>query len=198
MVDGTGQRTRPSDPWLDDHSDLLGPGKLALDLGAGSGEDAAELTERGLSVIAFDQSLYRLRRARMIAPEARFVRGDMTKPFPFDDGVFDVVVASLSLHYFDWETSQRIVAEVSRVLRPGGWLIARVNRVGDVHFDYGVGREVEPEYFEVHPGHFKRFFTASSLRRLLMPSFNIDRIDERASWRWGKEKKTLMARARTR
>lgn len=49
---------------------------------------------------------------------------DLHDPLPFDDGAFDDVVASLVLHYLrDWGPT---LAEMRRVLRPGGRLIVSV------------------------------------------------------------------------
>ena len=186
---------RPSDPWLQEHRDLLVPGLLVLDLGCGSGEDTVDLRAFGLDVIAFDRSLWGLQRIRERAPGTRFVRGDMRETLPFADEQFDAVVASLSIHYFDWRTTERIVSEIYRVLRPGGWFVCRVNRVGDVHFEYGEGKEIEPEFFEVRPGHTKRFFNNAQLQALLDTAFDVDSIVPRVSTRWGKEKQTLVARA---
>jgi SAM-dependent methyltransferase len=187
---------RPSDPWLDEHRDLLEPGSLALDLGCGTGEDSRDLLAMGLDVVALDRSLRGLRCARKRAPAARFVRADIRRGTPFDDWSFDVVVASLSIHYFDWATTCRIAAEIARILRPAGWFICRVNRVGDVNFEYGCGSEIEPEFFEVRSGHFKRYFSEPMLRELLEPHFEVDAIAPRTSKRWGQEKLTLAARAR--
>lgn len=45
-------------------------------------------------------------------------------PLPYPDDAFDVVVASLSLHYVeDWVSA---LAELRRVLRPGGRLIVSI------------------------------------------------------------------------
>jgi SAM-dependent methyltransferase len=189
---------RPSDAWLDEHRDLLQPDLLALDLGCGTGEDSYDLLALGLRVIALDRSMHRLRRAHELAAAARFVRADITRDMPFAADTFDIVVASLSIHYFDWATTVRIAGEIARILRPGGWLICRVNRVGDVNFEYGCGPEIEPEYFEVRPGHRKRYFTETTLRELLEPCFTIDAISARGSRRWGAEKRTLVARAQRR
>ncbi len=194
-VDRSRDSERISDPWLDEHADLLQAGLTVLDFGCGNGDDSLELVERGLQVVAFDQSLASLRHARQRVPGLRIVRGDMRDPLPFPNASFDRVVASLSMHYFTWEQSIRLAAEVSRILKPSGWLICRVNRVGDVNFSYAAGREIEPEYFEVGPGHFKRFFTEESLRQMLEPAFVIDSIVPRVSTRWKKEKQTLVARA---
>ena len=50
---------------------------------------------------------------------------DLAEPLPFPDDAFDDVVASLVLHYLeDWKP---VLAELRRVLRTGGRLIASVN-----------------------------------------------------------------------
>ena len=50
---------------------------------------------------------------------------DLGRPLPFPDGAFDDVVASLVLHYLeDWTAP---LAELRRVLKPGGRLIASVD-----------------------------------------------------------------------
>ena len=50
---------------------------------------------------------------------------DLGDPLPFADGAFDDVVAWLVLHYLeDWAPT---LAELRRVLRPGGRLIAAVD-----------------------------------------------------------------------
>ena len=50
---------------------------------------------------------------------------DLGAPLPFPDGAFDDVIASLVLHYLeDWTGP---LAELRRVLRPGGRLIASVD-----------------------------------------------------------------------
>jgi SAM-dependent methyltransferase len=50
---------------------------------------------------------------------------DLGKPLPFADGEFDDVVVSLVLHYLqDWTAP---LAELRRVLKPGGRLLLSVN-----------------------------------------------------------------------
>jgi SAM-dependent methyltransferase len=195
-LDQSPEYARPSDPWLDEHANILWAGLTALELGCGSGEDTAELARMGANVFAFDRSIHQLRRTRAKAPQARLVHGDMRTGLPFADARFDIVVSSLAIHYFDWQTTCRIVAEIQRVLRPGGWLLCRVNRVGDANFEYGAGREIEPDFFEVRPGWFKRFFSEDTLRAALEPHFRVDSIAPRVSTRWGKDKQTLVAKAR--
>ena len=189
---------RPSGEWLAAHHDLLRPGLRVLDLGCGWGNDAGELRKLGLNVIGMDRSRENLEQARRAAPDVPLVQADMAQGLPFRSAAFDLVVASLSLHYFPWETTRRIARGVADVLRPEGRLLCRVNRVGDVNFDYGVGVEREPELFEVTPGHLKRFFCETTLAELLDEAFRVDVITPETTTRFGAPKQTLVARAKRR
>lgn len=187
---------RPSDPWLDRYRDFLIPGGRALDFGCGHGHDSRELLDAGMHVVGIDRASERLECARRIAPEAMFIPADITQPLPFDDEIFDLAIASLSLHYFPWETTLHMIREIARVLRSGSVLLCRVNRVGDANFEYGKGNELEPDFFEVEPGRYKRFFSPESLRQALETALEVEEITPADTRRWGKVKRTLHARAR--
>jgi SAM-dependent methyltransferase len=123
---------------------------------------------------------------------------DLTGGLPFQDGTFDGVVASLSLHYFRSLDTQQAIREIARVLAPSGWLLCRVNAVGDVNFGYGSGEEVEPSLFRQPEGHLKRFFDEPMLSRFLEPCFRLDKITSRTILQRGLEKRTLESVARKR
>ncbi|HUG14757.1 MAG TPA: class I SAM-dependent methyltransferase [Thermomicrobiales bacterium] len=183
-------------PWLDQFADDLRPGIVALDLGCGVGDDAHFLAGRGLAVVGVELSRERIARAAPHVPEACFVRASLSAPLPLRDRAVDMVVASLSLHYFDRPTTEGIAREIARVLRPGGVLLTRVNAVGDVASGYGAGVEREPDLFEVEPGYLKRFFTEESLRALLELRFEIAAISrQRTHGSEGLPKQTIVARA---
>lgn len=165
-------------PWLDRFAALLRPGMRAMELGCGLGDDARWMADAGLRVLGLDRDLARVREAARRVPEAGFVVADLATGLPVRDTVVDVVVASLSLHYFDRRTTAAIVAEIARVLRDGGLLLARVNAAGDTRSLYGAGAEREPDVFEVEPGRLKRFFRPATLRALLEPAFTIETLEE--------------------
>lgn len=139
-----------------------------LELGCDTGGDTAWLRQQGLTVVAGDISLPALQACAHAAPGAQLLQLDLRRPLPFADASFGVIVASLCLHYFDWATTQRAVAEVRRVLAPGGLLLCRLNSLGDVLHGAGQGEEIEPHYWRVHGTYSecKRFFDRADVDRL--------------------------------
>jgi SAM-dependent methyltransferase len=87
-----------------------------LELGAGTGKLTEQLVRRGCAVTATDPSTAMLSRLARRAPQARAVAGT-AEQVPAPARSFDLVVAAQSFHWFDPE---RALAEVARVLRPGG------------------------------------------------------------------------------
>jgi SAM-dependent methyltransferase len=101
-------------------------GRRILDAGCGSGPLTEALRAGGASVTGFDVSAAMVDLARRrLGEEADLHVVDLAAPLPFDDAAFDDVVASLVLHYLeDWSGP---LAELRRVLKPGGRLIVSVN-----------------------------------------------------------------------
>jgi ubiquinone/menaquinone biosynthesis C-methylase UbiE len=93
-----------------------------LEIGSGSGSVAQQLLssepELAWTAIDIDPQMTRAAAARLSGfPNASAKTGDATA-LPFGDDSFDSVVSCLMLHHIiDWE---KAVAEVARVLRPGG------------------------------------------------------------------------------
>jgi SAM-dependent methyltransferase len=108
--------------------DLAGDvnGRRVLDAGCGSGPLSAALRAKGAIVTGFDASPAMVELARQrLGEDAALHVADLSQPLPFADGAFDDVVASLVLHYLrDWTAP---LAELRRVLKPGGRLILSVN-----------------------------------------------------------------------
>jgi SAM-dependent methyltransferase len=101
---------------------LLGEidGKRVLDAGCGAGALAEAMLARGAAVTGLElsRSMAELARARL-GSRATVHVGDLARPLAmFADGSFDLVAASLVLHYLEhWEPTLR---ELARVLVPGG------------------------------------------------------------------------------
>ena len=101
-------------------------GRRVLDAGCGSGPLFAALRDRGAIVTGIDKSAGMLEQARRrLGDDADLQVAELGSPLPFPDHRFDDVTASLVLHYLqDWGPA---LAELRRVLKPGGRLIVSVN-----------------------------------------------------------------------
>lgn len=97
-------------------------GLRVLDAGCGSGAHAAALVERGAILTGIDASKGLLEIAqRRLEGRAQLLLADLNEPLPFEDGAFDVVLASLVMHYLaDWSLPLR---EFNRLLCPRGRLV---------------------------------------------------------------------------
>ena len=154
--------------WLEAYGDILVPPAYILDMGCGTGAITEHLKSRGHTVMAADISetaLTRLR-SRVGNVETRIL--DFTSGLPWENETFDHVVADLCLHYFDLDTTKRLIEDILRILKSGGFLFARVNSTRDIIHGSGRGTLVEPNYY-IHEGHYKRFFDRDSIKEVFSP-----------------------------
>ena len=97
--------------------------RRVLEVGGGEGELAERIRgELGAEVIAIDQSERMVEIQRSKGVDARV--GDVEE-LPFADGEFDVVVAAWMLYHVS--DLDRALADIARVLKPGGRLVAVTN-----------------------------------------------------------------------
>lgn len=158
-----------------------------LEIGCGYGDDTATLAAAGLPVIGFDLSRAAVAVARTRVPSARLERRDIRDPLPGTGGNYGVVLASLSLHYFPWQETVRIVARIRDALCPGGILFCRLNSTEDKHFGALGGIELEPGLYEVD-GHPKRFFDRQDVQALFADGWSILSIDHAVTGKYFKPK----------
>lgn len=167
--------------WLDKYAEKISScGTKVLDLGCGIGYDSDYLTRKGLEVIACDFSDVALRRLQERVPDVKTMLLDISEPLPFENDSFDLIVADLSLHYFDEQTTESIMREIARVLTPNGCLLARVNSIYDVNHGAGDGEKIEDNYYFVG-GYNKRFFTIEDAQRFFSIIGNVKAKEENMS-----------------
>ena len=103
---------------------LLPKGGRVLELAVGTGIVGAELVARGNLVHGVDVSTAMLRQARIRLPG--HVAAATATELPIADRRCDAVVAIWLLHLLD--DSEPVIAEVGRVLRPGGVFITTTDK----------------------------------------------------------------------
>lgn len=140
-------------------ANLLAPPGLLLDLCCGAGRHLIPLREAGFAAYGLDLSAEMLRAGNL---GGMAVRADAIR-LPFRDGCFDAVVNLFSsFGYFPDDASHhRMLAEVRRVLKPGGRLIIDHMNAGPVIEHLVSESREEREGLTVHQ---KRRYDAQSKR----------------------------------
>jgi len=93
------------------------PGDRVLDACCGTGDLAIMAARAGATVVGLDFSTEMLARARRKAPELEWLEGDLLE-LPFEDESFDAATVGFGVRNVD--DLERALAELHRVLRPGG------------------------------------------------------------------------------
>ena len=130
--------------------DRLAPGAQILELGCGSGRDAAFMQERGFAVEPTDGVA-----AMAALAEARL--GQPVRIMRFEDlmatAAYDAVYASYSLLHVPRAALADVLARIWSALRPGGWHMATYKSGGtegrdllDRYFNYLSPQQAEAYY----------------------------------------------------
>lgn len=98
-------------------------GRLAADIGAGTGFITEGLIQKGLKVIAVDQSIEMLQemRRKFAHLEGIDYRAGEAEDLPIPDETVDYVFANMYLHHV--ESPQKAIKEMVRILVPGGRIV---------------------------------------------------------------------------
>ena len=99
------------------------PGQSVLEVGCGTGSLAAQMAERGASVLGIDVAEPMLDEAQRTAPAAEFRHLSAVEVGKLGEDRFDRVVATLSLSELSEDELAVTLRGVARVLRPGGLLV---------------------------------------------------------------------------
>ena len=141
-----------------------------LELGCGTGNDAARLAREGYMVTAVDLSSEALARASArFGTMVRFAQADIAQRLPVADKAFDAVMSNVAMHMFPDDLTRELFAEVGRVLRRGGLFLFHVNALEDrpLRARRLPARELAPDYVVEESGQTMHFFSEPYLRELL-------------------------------
>jgi len=146
-------------------------GERLLDLGCGFGRHAFQAVRLGARVVACDAANDEVTQVRNTIgamvdagevgrdEEAGAVQGNALR-LPFADGSFDRVIASEVLEHIPDDNAA--MAELSRVLRPGGTMAVTVPRFGPEAVNWALSHE----YHDVPGGHVRIYRRSTLLERL--------------------------------
>jgi SAM-dependent methyltransferase len=156
------------DPWLASwRPEFVARNGRALDIGCGEGRDTEVLLGWGFDVTAFDRSSAAVELSRARNPAAHHQVMDIRELGQLDVH-FAVVVANLTLHYFDRTETLASFAEIHRLLEPAGLFAFRVDAAPD-----GGGAESESWARVDQEGVGKQVFTTRKLDEALAGRFRV-------------------------
>ena len=158
------------DGWLKNYLHLFKNDDLIVELGCGRAESSDYLFKNGFkNITASDFSKEALRFVNQDTPYLKTMYLDINKGLPFNDDSINVIIADLSLHYFDISTTKYIL-----------------NEVNDKFHKLNNAQEIEENFF--YDGTlYKRFFKKEDLESLLK-GFKICDIEEKKMNRYKKPK----------
>jgi tellurite methyltransferase len=132
------------DPWVVSVSEAK-PGARVLDLGCGVGRHALAFSRAGMDCYGFDRSDSAVASTRERA-ESEGLKIDLQvgdiKQLPYADGFFDYVLAWNVVFHGSEEETAIAIAEVRRVLRPGG--VFQTTMLSKRNIEHGMGTEISP------------------------------------------------------
>lgn len=137
------------DIWISKYSDIFEkvPKGKALDLGCGLGQYTKFMMDNGFKVTSTDISIEALNNLKANIPNANIRQLDMSQKLPFVNNEFELVIANLSIHYFDKKTTTQLLDEIKRVLKPGGYFIGSVNSSKCIDFIKDHIEKIEDNYY---------------------------------------------------
>ncbi|HEC63610.1 MAG TPA: class I SAM-dependent methyltransferase [Candidatus Acetothermia bacterium] len=165
--------------------------RRVLDLGCGAGRHLVFLAREGFEVHGLDASAEALKisrsRLRKENLSATLVRADM-RNIPYPDGTFDAVIAIASLYHGTLADLRQTLAEIQRVLRPGG--MALLEFKSKRSFRYGRGKKIEPETYVAETGEdagiLHHYSDQDEIERLLagFVILEINHLERRVEGKW--------------
>ena len=109
-------------------------GKIAADIGAGTGFISEGLIQEGLQVIAVDQSEAILKEMKKKFADIKTIdyRIGQAQTLPIPDATVDYAFANMYLHHV--ESPPKAIAEMVRILKPAGKLV--ITDLDEHEFDF--------------------------------------------------------------
>lgn len=172
------------DMWIDEYSKYFKKGGKCLELGCGIGQYSKRLMEYGYEVTSTDISDIALNEVKKFNENTRKV--DMSKPLPFKGNEFNLVFASLSIHYFSEKITKQLINEIYRVLEKDGLFIGSVNGTEGYNYIKDTAVEIENNFY-FNKDKYIHLFDDKELKKYFN-KYEIIEIEKRKIERFGHNK----------
>lgn len=172
--------------WLDREygAGFLNNKSLVLDLGCGNGRNLIYLSREFLvSGIGYDISDEAVKQAVLASKDLplKFIARSIAGEFPLPDNSADVIIDMMASHYLKEKERNIYLQEVSRILKPGGYLFFKsFLKEEDRHAvrllrEHGAGEENA----YIHPVHgtYEYVWAEDNLRKFFEKDFDIEKLE---------------------
>ena len=102
----------------------------------------------GKKVLSVDYSDEALKIIDQNIKGANTLKMDFENEWLLEKDSADLIIANLSLHYFNTDTTFKIINNIKNTLINGGILIVRLNSVNDTNYGSNSLNEIERHYYE--------------------------------------------------
>ena len=179
--------TSTYDGWLEKYITLFNKDAFIVELGCGRAYCSKHLLENGFTnIVASDFSEEALNIVTKELPDLKTMLFDISQGLPFENNSINIIIADLSLHYFNSSITKYIFEDMHRVLKADGYLIARVNSVNDTNHIPANSEELENNFY--YDGKiYKKFFEKSDFDSLFK-NFEVINLEQKNMSRYEKPK----------
>lgn len=153
----------------------LRPRMRVLNIGVGNGGLERMAADKGVDICSLDPSERAIAALREKLGIGEKAQAGYSQAIPFPDGHFDVVVMSEVLEHLDQDVFEKTLAEVRRVLRPGGMFIGTVPAREKLEDSIVVCPNCGARF---HRWGHRRSFSVETLSVALKPYFLVDKVQE--------------------
>lgn len=154
-----------------------------LDLGCGNGRNLIYLSQtfdaRGIGFDISNEGILLARKASENMP-LKYETCSITEPIPLPDKSQTIVLDMMTSHFLNNEERAKLISEIARVLKPGGWLFFKTFLKDEDAHAKRLLREnpAEETGSYIHPkiGVAEHVFTEKEIEEMLKKDFTIHKI----------------------
>ncbi|MES2088125.1 MAG: class I SAM-dependent methyltransferase [Patescibacteria group bacterium] len=171
--------------WLErEHGrEFLNQTSTVLDLGCGNGRNLIFLAQNyGLKGLGLDISREAVEQAKKLSTDLNleYKVGSISDVLPVPDRSQSFVLDMMTSHFLNQEQRKKLISEIDRVLRPGGWLFLKTFlRDDDVNAERLLKENpAEEKGSYIHPkiGQAEHVFTEAEIEASLSEFFTIEKV----------------------
>lgn len=172
--------------WLEREFDgnFIDQKSFVLDVGCGNGRNLIYLSKefrcKGVGYDISDEAIKQARESAKGLP-LEFISRNIAGTYPLEDGSVDVIIDMMASHYLRESDRQIYLKEISRILKPGGFLLLKSflkeeDRDAErLLKEHGAGEE--DAYIHPEHGIYEHVWAENKMRNFFESYFDIEKIE---------------------